>query len=98
MKRIIELKVLDHYRVWLRFDDSVEGEVDFSAHVGKGVFAPWTDYAFFRRAAIAETGRILTWPGELDFCADALWLQITGKRPEDLFPNLRQQRPVYAHT
>jgi len=89
MKRIIELKVLDHYHVWLQFDDSVEGEVDFSAHVGQGVFAPWTDYAFFRRAAITEHGRILTWPGELDFCADALWLQITGKQPEELFPNLK---------
>ena len=26
----------------------------------------------------------MTWPGELDFCADALWSQVAGKRPEDL--------------
>jgi hypothetical protein len=97
MKKLIALKVLDNYRVWLRFDDGAEGEADFSAHVGQGVFAPWTDYAFFRQAAISEQGRTLTWPGELDFCADALWLQVTGKRPEDLFPNLRKERPVYAH-
>jgi hypothetical protein len=96
MKKIISFKVLDGYRVWLQFDDGVEGEAEFSAHVGKGVFAGWTDYGFFRQAGIGERGRTLTWPGELDFCADALWLQVTGKQPEDLFPNLRKERPALA--
>jgi hypothetical protein len=97
MIKIVAAKVLEGYRVWLRFEDGTEGEVDFSAHVGKGVFAPWSDYTFFHRAAIGGQGRVLTWPGELDFCADALWLQITGKRPEDLFPNLRKKHPAHAH-
>jgi len=97
VKKIVACKVLDKYRVWLRFDDGVEGEVDFSAHVGQGVFAGWTDYGFFGQAAIGEHGRTLTWPGELDFCADALWLQVTGKSPEDLFPSLRQGRAAHAH-
>ena len=96
MRKIGSFRVLDSYRVWLRFDDGVEGEAEFSAHVGKGVFVPWTDYAFFRQASIGEHGRTLTWPGELDFCADALWLQVTGKQPEDLFPNLRKERPAQA--
>ena len=96
MKKIVACKVLENYRVWLRFDDGVEGEADFSALAGQGVFAPWTDYGFFRQAVIGEHCRTLTWPGELDFCADALWLQVTGKRPEDLFPNLRQRRAAYA--
>jgi Protein of unknown function (DUF2442) len=97
MRKISSFKVLDNYRVWLRFDDGVEGEAEFSAHVGKGVFVRWTDYAFFRQASIGEHGRTLTWPGELDFCADALWLQVTGKQPEDLFPNLRKERPAHAN-
>jgi hypothetical protein len=96
MIKIVAFEVLDNYRVRLRFDDGVEGETEFSAHVGKGVFAAWTDYAFFRQASIGEHGRTLTWPGELDFCADALWLQVTGKQPEDLFPNLRKERLAQA--
>lgn len=95
MKRIIALEVLDNYCVRLRFDDGVEGTVDLSRLVGRGVFAAWGDYAFFRRAFLAGHGT-LAWPGELDFCADALWLQVTGKQPEDLFPNLRKERPVQA--
>ena len=97
MIKIVAFEVLDNYRVRLRFDDGVEGEAEFSAHVGNGVFAAWTDYGFFRQASIGERGRTLTWPGELDFCADALWLQVTGKQPEDLFPNLRKERPAHAN-
>lgn len=98
MKRIIAIEGLENYRVRLRFVDGVEGEADFSVHVGKGVFAPWTDYGFFRRAQIGEHGRTLTWPGELDFCADALWLQVTGQKPDALFPSLRQERAAYANS
>lgn len=89
MKTITHLKVLDRFRVWLRFDDGVEGEVDFSPLAGRGVFAAWNDLAVFQRAAIADQGRALGWPGEIDFCADALWLQVTRKQPEDLFPSLK---------
>jgi hypothetical protein len=88
MKQIIAFEVLDNYRVRLRFDDGVEGVADLSALVGKGVFAAWRDYEFFRQAYVADYGS-LTWPGELDLCPDALWLQVTGKQPEDLFPNLK---------
>lgn len=86
---MVSLKLLDNYRVWLRYDDSVEGEVDFSDQVGKGVFAAWSDYPFFRQAHIGDDGRRLQWPGEIDLCADALYLEITGLQPEDLFPNLK---------
>lgn len=88
MKKIVSVRVLEDYRVWLRFDDGVEGIADLSELVGRGVFAAWRDYAFFRRAFVADYGS-LTWPGELDLCPDALWLQITRKQPEDLFPNLK---------
>jgi len=49
MKRISSFKVLNNYRVWLRFDDGAEGTVDLSRLVGQGVFAAWRDYAFFRQ-------------------------------------------------
>ena len=88
MKRISSFKVLNNYRVWLRFDDGAEGTVDLSRLVGQGVFAAWRDYAFFRQAFLAGQGA-LTWPGEVDLCPDALYLEVTGKQPEDLFPNLK---------
>jgi len=74
----------------------LEGEANFSAFASQGVFAPWREYGFFLQAAIGEHGRTLTWPGGLDFCVDALWLEVAGKRPEDLVPNLGKERAAYA--
>ena len=83
MKKITAFKVLDDYRVWLRFDDGVEGEVDFSHKPLTGVYAPWQDYDFFRQARIGEFGE-LCWDDQLDFCPDALWLLVTGRQPGEL--------------
>ena len=47
--------------------------------VGKGVFTAFADPAFFAQARVGEGGRSLEWPGELDFCADALWFKAHPK-------------------
>lgn len=85
MKKLIALKVLDNYRVWLRFDDGVEGVVDFANKSRTGVYAPWQDYEFFRRAQVGDCGE-LAWDDQLDFCPDALWRQVTGREPEPPAP------------
>ena len=43
--------------------------------VGKGVFAAFADPAIFAQVRVGERGRSLEWPGERDFCADALWFE-----------------------
>ena len=45
--RPIEVRALEPYRIWLRYDDGVEWEVDLSRLAGKGVFAAWEDHSFF---------------------------------------------------
>ena len=57
MKTISALKILDNYRVWLRFNDGAAGEVDFSSKPRTGVFAFWNSYENFRRARIGDCGR-----------------------------------------
>jgi hypothetical protein len=52
MIKIIEARVLDSYRLCVKFSDGVEGEVDLSALAGQGVFAAWSDPAFFERVQI----------------------------------------------
>jgi hypothetical protein len=50
--------------------------VSYFAHVaGNGVFASLADPAVFARVRVGEHGRSLEWPGEIDFCADALWFE-----------------------
>jgi hypothetical protein len=56
--------------------------------VGKGVFALWNDYGEFCKVQIGSSGE-LVWGDQLDLCPDALYMKITGERPEETFPGLR---------
>ena len=86
MKHITSAQPLRDHRLKFRFDDGVEGVVDLSAEVGKGIFSAWKDQAHFASLKIMHGGRALEWPGEVDLCADALYLEVTGKKVEELFP------------
>jgi hypothetical protein len=95
VKRITFARALPGYRLRLRYDDGVEGAVDLSADVGKGVFSLWCDPEAFARFRVSEDGRSVIWSEAVDACADALYLTLTGLAPEDLFPALKQT-PSYA--
>jgi hypothetical protein len=88
MSRIVEVRPLAGYRIWLRFSDGAQGEVDLSDLPGQGVFAAWADPSVFSAVRVEEGGGI-EWPGEIDMCPDALYLRLTGKAVEDIFPSLR---------
>lgn len=89
MFRPVEVKALPGYRLWLRYSDGTEGEVDLSEFAGRGVFKLWDDYSAFERVSIGEHGE-LSWSETIDICPDALYLRLTGKAPEDVFPNLKE--------
>ncbi len=73
-----DIKALEGFRIWVRFSDGVEGEVDLS-HLRKlgGVFESWDERAAFENTRISESGNYL-WVGELDLCPDPLYQEITG--------------------
>ena len=90
MHRIVSLDVQEGYKIQISFDDGVSGVVDLSGLVGKGVFSAWSDYARFEKVAVGEAGELI-WPDEVDLCPDSLYLQITGKKPDDVFPALKHE-------
>ncbi len=94
MRKIANLRVLEEYRLELEFDDGVSGTVDVSDLVGKGVFALWRDRRAFEEVRVGSSGE-LAWGEQIDLCPDALYLKVTGKKPEDIFPSLRKQ-PAHA--
>ena len=91
----IEVKPQENYRLWVKYSDGVEGIVDLSDLVGKGVFALWNDYREFQKVHIGPSGEI-AWSEEIDMCPDAIYLKIAGKKPEDLFPKLRELTTQHA--
>ena len=85
--KITEAKPVDGYRVFLRFNDGVSGIVDLKDLAGRGVFRAWLEEGVFEQLSISATGA-LEWPGDLDLCPDALYLQLTGKSAGEVFPSL----------
>lgn len=76
--RIEQAKTRPNYRLWVRFSDGTEGEVDLSGLVGKGVFAAWRDQSVFNSVRVdAESGTV-RWPGDIDLAPDALYKDISS--------------------
>jgi hypothetical protein len=86
------VRSLPNYRLYLEFSDGVKGEVDLSDLAGKGVFKVWNDYSFFQKAHIGSE-RQIQWDDYIELCSDSLYLKLTGKTPEELFPRLRREQP-----
>jgi hypothetical protein len=89
--RPISVRALTDYRLYLEFSDGEGGEVDLSQLTGKGVFAAWNDYDFFKRVRVSAH-RSIEWDNEIELCPDALYMQLTGTTPEQLFPRLRREQ------
>ena len=65
------------YRIWIRYSDGAEGEVDLSHLADRGVFKAWNDRACFEAVYITEHDSI-AWTEDLELCADALYMKVTG--------------------
>jgi hypothetical protein len=71
LHRISELRVEPGYRLRVRFTDGVEGEVDVSGLIGRGVFAALADETAFAAAYVDELGAV-GWPNGADLAPDAM--------------------------
>ena len=87
--KITDAKTVDRFHVFLRFDDGVSGTVDLSCFAGRGVFRAWERAGVFEQLSISPAGA-LQWPGDLDLCPDSLYLQVTGKLVDEVFPALHR--------
>lgn len=71
MNEVIELKVLEDYRIWIKFADGDEKVINFRPLIGKGFTAELLDMENFRKVFI-EPGGGLSWENGYDFCPNYL--------------------------
>ena len=76
--RPLNITALTGYKIRVDYADGVSGIVDLSDSVGRGVFAPLRDEAFFQKVHVGEFGQI-AWTDEIEICPDAAYLEITGQ-------------------
>ena len=75
----VEVKVVAGHRLWLRFEDGAEGEVDLTNHSWEGVFAPLEDAEFFARVRVDPELRTIVWPNGADIAPETLHAWVTGR-------------------
>ena len=80
LNRIEAAEVRPQFRIWIRFANGVQGEVDLTDLVGKGVFGALTDPTQFARAYVDQESGTVAWPGGLDLAPDALYHELSGVR------------------
>jgi len=90
MTRPVSVRALPNYRIHIRFSDGSEGPVDLSDLVGRGVFKAWHDPKFFEAVHLGS-GRQIRWSEEIELDPDAVYMRLTGKTPEELFPRLKSE-------
>lgn len=75
-------------RIWIRYSDGLEGEIDLSGLVGRGAFKAWSKPGCFEKVRIAPH-RAIAWDEDAELCADALYLELTGKSIEEVIPGAK---------
>ena len=80
LKDIVAVRPLEQHRLYLRFEDGIEGTVDLTDLVHfERVFAPLQDQAEFERVYVdAELGTIC-WPNGADLDPVVLYARVTGQ-------------------
>lgn len=74
---VVEVEPRGDFRVWLRFEDGLEGEVDLSGLAGKGVFKRWLDNpSEFAQVRVDPDRGTIVWPGGLDVAPDRLYSDV----------------------
>ena len=87
------VRPLPNHRIYLEFSDGIKGEVDLSDLAVGEVFQAWVNPGFFEKVHIGSH-REIKWNGEIELCPDSLYLRLTRKTPEQLFPRLCGMKPI----
>lgn len=80
LKDIIEVQYLSNLKIYLRFEDGVEGELDLSSFISfDGIFEPLREPSEFAKISVHPELGTVVWPNGADLDPDVLYSKLTGK-------------------
>jgi len=81
LKDIVEARPAGEYKLYLRFEDGVEGEIDLSKLIDlTGVFEPLRDVREVAKVRVNAEHGTVSWPNGADLDPDVLYALLTGRR------------------
>ena len=72
LPRILDLRYVSAYTIWLRFADGTEGEVNLENELEGEVFEPLKDLTYFKSLILHPELRTVVWPNGADFAPEFL--------------------------
>ena len=80
LRDVVEARCLEGYRVFLKFEDGVQGEVDLEPLLSPfhGVFEPLRDRTRFCEMFI-DSGGTIAWPNGADIAPETLYALVSGR-------------------
>jgi hypothetical protein len=72
MLNVQAIEYRGRHRLWLRFNDGAEGEVDLAPHLVGPVFVPLRDPAVFAAVRLDPELRTIVWPNGADLAPEFL--------------------------
>jgi hypothetical protein len=73
---VIEARHVMDYRVWLRFQDGTEGEIDLKNELWGEVFEPLKDLSYFQKLRVDPELNTIVWPNGADLAPEFLYQQL----------------------
>ncbi len=80
---VVSVKPISKYKIWLKYSDETEGEVELSNLARKGIFKFWDLNDNFMSVYIDSDSKAIAWNDEIDLCPDTLFLTLKGITFED---------------
>jgi uncharacterized protein DUF2442 len=80
MHRVTECKASRDYRLWLRFEDGLEGSVFLGNLLDVGAFAVWRDVDQFCRVVLDREAATVVWDGGIQLDPDILYQDLLSSR------------------
>lgn len=80
LQDVVSAQALEPYRIYLKFEDGVEGTIDLSQIITfTGIFAPLQDPNYFATVQVNDELGTIVWANGADLDPDVLYSIVSGK-------------------
>ena len=80
MHRVTACKAEDDYKLWIRFDDGLEGSVFLGNLLEIGAFKLWRDVREFEKVSVDPESATVTWEGGIRLDPEILYQDLAARR------------------
>lgn len=78
--KIAEARYAGDYRIWFRFVDGIEGEIDLEPQLWGPMFEPLKNKALFAQFQLYPEHSTIFWPNDADFAPEFLYEKVRQRQ------------------